>query len=166
MSYNSRQWKTMIKTNVMRLLDAANINYKTEEYEVNEDDLSGMHVAEQSNKSADELFKTLVARGDKNGIAIFCIPVNCELDLKKAAMVSGNKKVEMVHMKELLGLTGYIRGGCSPIGMKKKYPTFMDETAQLFDEIGVSAGVRGAEVILNPTELAGYVGADFFDLVK
>lgn len=156
----------MIKTNVMRLLDAAKINYKTEEYRVNEDDLSGMRVAEQSSKTPDELFKTLVARGDKNGIAVFCIPVNQELDLKKAANASGNKKVEMVHMKELLGLTGYIRGGCSPIGMKKKYPTFIDETAQLFDEIGVSAGIRGAEVILNPTILADYVGAIFFDIIK
>ena len=108
--------------------------------------------------------KTLVTRGDKNGIAVFCIPVAMELDLKKCALVSGNKKVEMIHVKELLGLTGYIRGGCSPVGMKKSYPTWIDETATLFDKIYVSAGVRGMQMYLSPIELAEFVHASFADI--
>ena len=115
---------------------------------------------------AEQVFKTLVTRGDKTGILVFCIPVDMELDLKKAAAVSKNKKVEMTHMKELLGLTGYIRGGCSPIGMKKKYPTFIDETCILFDEIAVSAGVRGEQVILNPQDLVQYIEATEADITK
>ena len=115
---------------------------------------------------AEQVFKTLVTRGDKTGILVFCIPVDMELDLKKAASVSKNKKVEMTHMKELLGLTGYIRGGCSPIGMKKKYPTFIDETCILFDEIAVSAGVRGEQVILNPQDLVQYIEATEADITK
>ena len=115
---------------------------------------------------ADQVFKTLVTRGDKTGILVFCIPVDMDLDLKKAAAVSKNKKVEMTHMKELLGLTGYIRGGCSPIGMKKKYPTFIDETCILFDEIAVSAGVRGEQVILNPQDLVQYIEATEADITK
>ena len=107
-----------------------------------------------------------MTRGDKNGINVFCIPVCDELDLKKAARVSGNKSVEMVHVKELLGLTGYIRGGCSPVGMKKKYPTFFDETAQLFDEIAVSAGVRGMQIVTEPMGLINYLGAEARDVTK
>jgi Cys-tRNA(Pro)/Cys-tRNA(Cys) deacylase len=112
------------------------------------------------------VFKTLVTRGDKNGFSVFCIPVAEELDLRKAAVVSGNKKIEMIHVKELLGLTGYVRGGCSPIGMKKKFPTVIDETAQLFDEIAVSAGMRGRQIILKPDDLAGYVGAVLADVTE
>jgi Cys-tRNA(Pro)/Cys-tRNA(Cys) deacylase len=149
----------MIKTNVMRLLDQAKIEYKTMEYEVDEKDLSGEHVAEQIGYPVEQVFKTLVARGDKKGIQVFCIPVNTELNLKKAASVVGDKKIELIQVKELLGLTGYIRGGCSPIGMKKKYPTFIDETAILFDEITISAGVRGCQIILKPTELIKYIDA-------
>ena len=149
----------MTKTNVMRLLEAAGIAYRTAEYEYDEANLSGLHAAEQ-------VFKTLVTRGDKTGILVFCIPVDMELDLKKAASVSKNKRVEMTHMKELLGLTGYIRGGCSPIGMKKKYPTFIDETCILFDEIAVSAGVRGEQVILNPQDLVQYIEATEADITK
>ena len=115
---------------------------------------------------AETVFKTLVTRGDKNGVNIFCIPVDCELDLKKAASASGNKKIEMIHVRELLGLTGYIRGGCSPIGMKKKYPTYIDETAFLFDEIAVSAGQRGCQIIISPISLISYVKAAERDLVK
>ena len=118
----------MIKTNAMRLLDQAQIPYSTREYEVDEHDLSGEHVAKQLGLDPDSVFKTLVARGDKNGIHVFCIPVREELDLKKAAAVTDNKKVELVHVKELLNLTGYIRGGCSPIGMKKEYPVTIEET--------------------------------------
>lgn len=156
----------MIKTNVMRLLDKAKIHYTTREYEVDESDLSGEHVAEQVGIPPEQVFKTLVARGDKNGIQVFCIPVNRELNLKKAAKVTGNKKVELVHVKELQGLTGYIRGGCSPIGMKKKYPTYLDESAQLFDEIAVSAGVRGCQVVLNPNDLIKYTLAHICDLTN
>lgn len=156
----------MTKTNVMRLLEAAGIAYRTAEYEYDESDLSGLHAAEQVGMPAEQVFKTLVTRGDKTGIIVFCIPVDMELDLKKAAIVSKNKKVEMIHVKELLGLTGYIRGGCSPIGMKKKYPTFIDETCILFEEIAVSAGVRGAQVILDPQELMKYVEAAEADVTK
>lgn len=155
----------MTKTNVMRLLDAANIPYRVQEYQVDDHHVSGAQVAQQTNMDPDTVFKTLVTRGDKTGIQVFCIPVNCELDLKKAATVSKNKKVEMVPMKDILGLTGYIRGGCSPIGMKKKYPTYIDETVVLFDEIAVSAGVRGAQVILNSTHLCQFVEGTLWDLI-
>ena len=147
----------MTKTNVMRLLEAAGIAYRTAEYEYDEANLSGLHAAEQVGMDAEQVFKTLVTRGDKTGILVFCIPVDMELDFKK---------VEMTHMKELLGLTGYIRGGCSPIGMKKKYPTFIDETCILFDEIAVSAGVRGEQVILNPQDLVQYIEATEADITK
>lgn len=156
----------MTKTNVMRLLEAAGVAYRTTEYEYDENNLSGLHAAEQIGIPAEQVFKTLVTRGDKTGILVFCIPVDMELDLKKAAAVSKNKKVEMTHMKELLGLTGYIRGGCSPIGMKKKYPTFIDETCILFDEIAVSAGVRGEQVILEPQALIDFVDAVEADVTK
>ena len=108
----------------------------------------------------------MVTRGDKTGILVFCIPVDMELDLKKAAAVSGNKKVEMTHVKELLGLTGYVRGGCSPIGMKKKYPTYIDETAILFEEIAVSAGMRGEQILLHPEDLIAFVNAKEVDVTK
>lgn len=156
----------MNKTNVMRLLEQAGIQYKAEEYEYDEDDLSGVHAAKVLGIDPDMMFKTLVARGDKNGIMVFCIPVAEELDLKKAAKAANDKKIELVHVKELLGLTGYIRGGCSPIGMKKKYPTYIEETALLFDEISVSAGTRGCQVMLNPEELIEYVGAVACEIVK
>ncbi len=154
----------MTKTNAMRLLDAAKIDYRVTEYEFDESDLSGVHAAKVMGMPMEQVFKTLVAKGDKTGPLVFCIPVAQELDLKKAASVSGNKKVEMIHLKELLGLTGYMRGGCSPVGMKKKYPTFLDETAILFDEIGVSAGQRGVQMMLNPEKLAQYVQAELVDL--
>ena len=146
----------MTKTNVMRLLDAAGINYEAGEYEVDEDDLSGSHAADMMGMDHDTMFKTLVLKGDKNGYLVCCIPVDEELDLKK---------VEMIHMKELLPLTGYMRGGCSPIGMKKKFPTYIEETAQIFDKISISAGQRGVQVILNPEELAKYVDAQFVALI-
>ena len=144
----------------------AGIAYRTAEYEYDENNLSGLHAAEQIGIPAEQVFKTLVTRGDKTGILVFCIPVDMELDLKKAAAVSKNKKVEMTHMKELLALTGYIRGGCSPIGMKKKYPTFIDETCILFDEIAVSAGIRGEQVILSPEDLARFTEATEADITK
>ena len=154
----------MTKTNVMRLLEAAGIAYRTAEYEYDEANLSGLHAAEQVGMDAEQVFKTLVTRGDKTGILVFCIPVDMELDLKKAASVSKNKKVEMTHMKELLGLTGYIRGGCSPVGMKKEFPTYIDETAMLFDAIAVSGGMRGVQLIVNPDQLLGFVKGEYVDL--
>ena len=156
----------MTVTNAMRLLKQAGVEFETGEYEVDESDLSGVHAAQMLNIDPDCMFKTLVARGDGRNLYVFCIPVAQELDLKKCASAVGEKKLEMVHVKELLGLTGYVRGGCSPIGMKKKYPTTLDETAILFDKIYVSAGQRGVQVILNPEQLAEYIGADFADLTK
>ena len=156
----------MTITNAMRLLKQANIPFDTGEYEVDESDLSGVHAAEAMGVDADCVFKTLVARGGKGGLYVFVIPVAEELDLKKCAGAVGEKKVEMIHVKELPTLTGYIRGGCSPIGMKKKYPTYIDEVATLFDRIYVSAGQRGHQLIVNPEALAAYLEAPFADLTK
>ena len=156
----------MSKTNAMRLLDAAAIPYRTAEYAYDENDLSGMHAAELTGIPAEQVFKTLVARGEKQGYLVFCIPVCCELDLKKAAKAAKDKRIDLIHVKELLPLTGYIRGGCSPIGMKKKFPTFMDETAQLYDEIAVSAGQRGCQLLLDPEALADYCEITFSDLIS
>ncbi|MCI8958399.1 MAG: Cys-tRNA(Pro) deacylase [Lachnospiraceae bacterium] len=153
------------KTNVMRLLEAAGIPYRSMEYEVDEQDLSGIHVANQLGQDPDTCFKTLVLKGEKTGYLVCCIPVAEELDLKKAARAAGDKKVEMIPMKDLLAVTGYIRGGCSPVGMKKRFPTYIDETAELFDEIAVSAGMRGVQVLVSPQALGLYVGAEFCELV-
>ncbi len=154
------------KTNAIRAVEKAKIGCREAVYEYDEHDLSGLHAARAVGLPAEQVFKTLVTRGDKTGINVFCIPVCCELDLKKAAKVSGNKKIEMVAVKELLGLTGYIRGGCSPVGMKKKYPTFIDETATLWPEIAVSAGARGHQMILPPEPLARLVEAQFEDIIQ
>lgn len=156
----------MTTTNAMRLLMKAGIAFDTSEYEVDESDLSGVHAAHALGIDPDCMFKTLVARGDKKGVSVFCIPVAEELDLKKCAAVTGDKKIEMIHVRELLGLTGYVRGGCSPVGMKKKYPTWIDETAVLCDRIYVSAGMRGQQIILAPDDLARCVGAEYADLTK
>ncbi len=153
------------KTNAMRLLESAQIDFEIYEYEVDENDLSGNHIASEIGFDPDRVFKTLVAKGDKTGYTVFCIPTSFELDLKKAAKVSGNKAIEMLCVKDLLGVTGYIRGGCSPIGMKKKFPTFIDETAQLWDRITISAGVRGSVVLLAPEKLSEFCEAEFSDLV-
>ena len=147
------------KTNAMRMLDAAGISYQVYEYAVDENDLSGTHIADEIGLAHDMVFKTLVARGDKTGPVVFCIPVDLEIDLKKAARVTGNKRVEMIQVKELLALTGYIRGGCSPIGMKKNYPVYMDITAKDHPEITVSAGVRGAQLLISSEKLVSFVGA-------
>lgn len=153
-------------TNVMRLLKQAGIEFDTSEYAVDESDLSGVHAAQMLGIDPDCMFKTLVARGEKHGPHVFCIPVAEELDLKKCAQAAGEKKIEMIHVKDLLPLTGYVRGGCSPVGMKKRFPTTIDETAILFDRIYISAGARGVQVILNPEDLARYVGAELKDLTK
>ena len=154
-----------VKTNVMRLLEAAGISFETGTYEVDENDLSGSHAADLMGVDHDTMYKTLVLKGEKKGYLVCCLPVDEELDLKKAAKAAGEKKVEMIHVKDMLSVTGYIRGGCSPIGMKKKFPTYIEETAVLFDEIAVSAGVRGAQIIINPEKLKDYVGASFVSLV-
>ena len=155
----------MQKTNVMRMLEKEKIAYTTVTYEVDESDLSGTHIAECTGMNPETVFKTLVAKGDKNGFCVFCIPCTEEVDLKKAAKVTGNKKVEFLHLKDLLPTTGYIRGGCSPIGMKKKFPTYIHESARNFDTISVSGGMRGLQVILAPLELAEFTDADFANLI-
>ncbi|MBQ4611649.1 MAG: Cys-tRNA(Pro) deacylase [Clostridia bacterium] len=156
----------MTTTNPMRMLAAAGIPFEAMEYAYDESDLSGTHAAAELGLDPDATFKTLVLRGDKNGLFVCCIPVAEEVDLKKAAVISGNKKADMIHVKELPVLTGYIRGGCSPIGMKKALPTYMDETAQLFDAIAISAGIRGQMLLLSPEELRAFIGAEYGDLVK
>ncbi len=152
------------KTNAIRLIQQAKINCREVFYEYNDQDLNGMHAAVAVGMPPEQVFKTLVARGDRNGINVFCIPVCCELDLKKAAKVSANKKIELIPVKELLSITGYIRGGCSPVGMKKKYPTYIDETCILWNEISVSAGARGHQMILSPEQLVGFINGKCVDL--
>ena len=154
------------KTNAVRLVQQAGIPVRESFYEFDEKDLSGVHAAQAIGMPQEQVFKTLVARGEKTGINVFCIPVCCELDLKKAAKAAGDKNMELVAVKELLGLTGYIRGGCSPVGMKKKYPTFFDETCILWDEIAVSAGARGHQMIVPPEALAQLVGAKLADIIQ
>ncbi|MBQ3954900.1 MAG: Cys-tRNA(Pro) deacylase [Clostridia bacterium] len=156
----------MTKTNAMRLLENAGIPFETGEYEVDESDLSGVHAAKVLGLDPDCMFKTLVCRDDRGGYQVFCIPVAYELDLKKCAAAAGVKRCEMIHVKELLPLTGYIRGGCSPVGMKKKFPTCIDETAVLCEKIYVSAGQRGLQLILNPEALRSFLCAKFADLIR
>lgn len=153
------------KTNAVRLVEAANIPCRESFYEYDEKDLRGTHAANAIGMPEEQVFKTLVARGEKTGINVFCIPVCCELDLKKAAKAAGDKNMEMVAVKELLALTGYIRGGCSPVGMKKKYPTHFDETCILWEEIAVSAGARGHQMIVPPEALAQLVNAKIVDII-
>ncbi|MBQ9086832.1 MAG: Cys-tRNA(Pro) deacylase [Clostridia bacterium] len=154
----------MTKTNAMRRLDAAKIPYTPCTYEVNENDLSGVHIADQIGIPYEQCFKTIVTRGDKTGYLVFCIPCHREIDLKRAAAVTGNKKVEPVHVKELLGLTGYIRGGCSPIGMKKSFPTYFDRSAEDQKTITVSAGIRGIQLLVDRESLLGYLNAHTAEL--
>ena len=139
------------------MLDAAGMRYELREYTVDEQDLSAGHVAQAVGLPPEQVFKTLVVRGDKTGILLAAIPANSELDLKAAAAASGNKKVELVPVKDVLGLTGYIRGGVSPVGTKKPYPLYLDETADLWDVIAVSAGVRGMQMLVAPDDLARLV---------
>ena len=156
----------MGKTNVVRLIERENIAYTIKEYEVDENDLSGVHVAIQLGQPVEQVFKTLVLKGEQKGYLVCCIPVSEELDLKKVAKAAGDKKVEMIPMRDLLMVTGYIRGGCSPIGMKKKFPTFIDETCELFDLIAISAGIRGMQILMNPQDLINYIQAKTEDLCK
>ncbi len=147
------------KTNAARLLDKAKINYELIPYEVDESDLSAIHVAKQLNEPIEQLFKTLVLKGDKSGYFVCIIPGAEELDLKLAAKVSGNKSCQMILMKDLLNVTGYIRGACSPIGMKKKYPTYIHSTCEDFDFIYISAGQRGLQIKIAPTDLLKIIEA-------
>ena len=153
------------KTNAVRLVEQAGIPCRECSYEFDEKDLNSNHAAAAIGMPPEQVFKTLVARGERTGINVFCIPVCCALDLKKAAKAAGDKNMEMVPVKELLALTGYIRGGCSPVGIKKRYPTYLDETAQIWEEIAVSAGARGHQMILPPLALAGLVDAKFVDII-
>ncbi len=141
------------KTNAARILDAAGVVYQLREYEVDDDDLSAPRVAGKIGMPPEQVFKTLVARGDRTGVLMASIPASTDLDLKAIATASGNKKVELVAVKEVLGLTGYIRGGVSPVGVRKAYPFYLDETAILFDVISVSAGIRGCQMVLAPDDL-------------
>lgn len=152
------------KTNAARILDREGVQYELRTYEVDENDLSAPHVAEAIGMPPEQVFKTLVARGDREGVLLAAIPANTELDLKGLAAASGNRKVELVALKEVLPLTGYIRGGVSPVGTKKPYPFYLDETAELWDVISVSAGVRGCQVLLAPGDLQRVTEAKLCDI--
>ncbi|WP_286858671.1 MULTISPECIES: Cys-tRNA(Pro) deacylase [Sphingobacterium] len=154
------------KTNAVRLLDTAKVKYSLREYEVDDHDVSADHVALSLGLSPETLYKTLVLKGNIDPYIVAVIPGNAQLDLKKIAKASGNKNCEMLPMKDLLAVTGYIRGGCSPIGMKKLFPTFIEEAAQLETEISVSAGKRGLQMILNPNDLATMTKAIWSDLIS
>ena len=157
--------KKIEKTNAARLLDKAKINYNLIPYEFDENDLAAQHVADSLGQDIAKVFKTLVLHGDKTGYVVCVIPGDKEVDLKGLAKVSGNKKVEMIPMKDLLSVTGYIRGGCSPVGMKKRFPTFFHSTATDHDVIYVSAGVRGLQVEIAPQDLISFVQATVADVV-
>lgn len=153
------------KTNAVRLVEQAGFLCNEAFYEYDENDLNGNHAAIAMGMPAEQVFKTLVARGVKTGINVFCIPVCCELDLKLAAKAAGDKNMELIAVKDLLATTGYIRGGCSPIGMKKRYPTYIDETCQLYDTIAVSAGERGHQMIIPHTAILQLAEAQMADII-
>ena len=152
------------KTNAARLLEAAGLAFELVPYQVDEEHLDASHVADQLGEPIEQVFKTLVLRGDRNGLFVCVMPGDMEVDLKVAARISGNKSAAMIHVKELLPETGYIRGGCSPIGMKKPLPTFVYESALLYDYIYVSAGVRGLQIKMDPQALIDFIGADIYPI--
>jgi Cys-tRNA(Pro)/Cys-tRNA(Cys) deacylase len=154
-----------MKTNAIRILESRQVDHTTHEYEFSEEEIDAVSVAHKINADPETVFKTLVARNEKNEQFVFIIPGNYELNLKKAASTSGNKKIEMIKVKELQPLTGYIRGGCSPVGMKKLFPTFIDETAQLHNKIFVSAGMRGMQIKISPNDLILTINGQFADLI-
>lgn len=154
----------MKKTNVIRILESQEIDFDVLEYEHNDEEIDAVSVAGKIDAKPEKVFKTLVTVGSDNENYVFIIPGSCELNLKKAATAADVKKIEMIKMTELLPLTGYVRGGCSPIGMKKLLPTFIDETAQLFDKIYVSAGVRGLQIQIAPDDLTGVIKSQYHDL--
>ena len=153
------------KTNAARLLEHARIPFRLVPYEFDPEDLAAQHVADSLGEDINRVFKTLVLRGERLGLFVCVIPGNAEVDLKKAARVMGDKKCDLIPMKELLPLTGYIRGGCSPVGMKKPFPTFFHETALQFDTIYVSAGQRGLQLAINPRQLIDFCNAKTCDLI-
>lgn len=155
----------MQKTNAVRMLEKAKIPFDTAQYEVDEADLSGAAIARKIGADEKCVFKTLVARGEKHGCVVFCIPVSEEVDLKKAAAVCGEKRVELLPLKQLLPTTGYVRGGCSPIGMKKHFPTYIHSSALDLEKIYVSGGARGLQIITEPKLLSDFVGAKYADLI-
>jgi len=157
--------KKLKKTNAARILDGLGIGYEIKTYEVDEDDLSAVHVAQVSGLDIKTIFKTLVARGDKTGIIMAVIGGGDELDLKALAKASGNKSVEMIALKELLPLTGYVRGGCSPLGAKKNYPVYLDSRALTLEKISISAGLRGMQIILSPQDLIKATNATTANLI-
>ena len=166
-----REWEISMagkinKTNAARLLDRAGVEYELVPYTVDPDNLAADHVAAELGEDINRVFKTIVLRGERSGHFVCVVPGNCEIDLKKAAKAAGDKKADLIPMKELLGLTGYIRGGCSPVGMKKMFPTYFHSTATAFDCIYVSAGQRGLQFKVEPQALINYVGATVTDLVK
>ena len=154
------------KTNAMRLLDAHKIPYEMLAYETKDGKVDGVSVAAKIGRSSSQVFKTLVAQGASKAIMVFVIPVDAELDLKKAAKVTGEKKVEMVPVKDIQKWTGYIRGGCSPIGMKKEYRTFIDQSGQALDTVVVSGGKIGLQIVINPNELKKVTHAEYVELIK
>lgn len=154
------------KTNAVRLLEAAKISFELIEYPVDESDLAATHIAEVLDEDIKRVFKTLVLKGERNGYFVCVIPGDDEVDLKKAAAVFADKKADLIAMKDLLAVTGYIRGGCSPVGMKKPYPIYFHNTAVNYDYIYVSAGCRGMQFKVNPQALIGYVGAKLADIIK
>jgi len=155
-----------VKTIAARILDQMKIPYELREYDWSEDELDAVTVARKCGLPPEQVFKTLVTEGDKTGVLVACIPGDAELDLKALATISGNKRVEMVPVKEILGLTGYIRGGCSPLGMKKQYPFYLDETAEIIDQMAVSAGQRGLQIVLSGPDLIRATGAKLAALTK
>lgn len=148
----------------MRILDKAKIEYEPKEYIPDERDLSGVHIAEQIGLPAGQCFKTIVTRGDKTGPLVFCIPADREIDLKKAAKITGNKKIDPLAVKDLPGLTGYVRGACSPLGMKKKFPTYIDAACRDYEKITVSAGIKGCQLLVNSIQIAECIDATVCEL--
>ena len=158
--------KKQQKTNAARILDRLGIDYELKDYEVDESDLSAVHVAASVGMPIEQVYKTLVVRGDRNGIMMAVIQGDLELDLKSLASASGNKRAEMVHLKEVFALTGYIRGGCSPLGAKKDYPVYLDERAMEQDSIAISAGKRGEQIVLAPTDLVKAASATIANIAR
>ena len=156
----------MIKTNAIRLLTAAKLSFDIFEYEFDENDLSGLHAADYLQIPYSTFFKTLVLKGSKNGIFVCCIPVDKELDLKKAAIAFKDKSCDMIHVKELINIAGYMRGACTPVGMKKTYPVFFDESINLLDKVYLSAGARGLAMKISPNEIVNYVKGTICSLTK
>ncbi|WP_282629386.1 Cys-tRNA(Pro) deacylase [Empedobacter sedimenti] len=154
------------KTNAVRLLDTHAITYQLREYEVDEEHVDALHVAQSLQVNPESIYKTLVLKGNVDAYLVAIIPANTHLDMKKFAKISGNKNCEMLPLKDLLNVTGYIRGGCSPIGMKKQFPTYIEELATLQENICISAGKRGLQIILNPEELGKLINAEFVDITQ